>query len=139
MGERGRGSSDLHSLRLRSAERITPPAEISESAKEVWDSIVNSLPANHFVESDCALLHTYCEAYVNCLIALDKLKTAKWVYKDIKGIEQRSKWIDVLKSQQTSMALLATKLMICPSSRIDDIHHNPMVKPKSKREDLING
>jgi len=137
MGERGRGSADIHSLRLKSAERITPPAEISESAKEVWDSIVNSLPANHFVESDCALLHTYCEAYVNVIIALDKLKTTKWVYKDIKGIEQKSKWIDVLKSQQTAMGLLATKLMICPSSRIDETHSNFLVKPESKRKDLF--
>jgi len=137
MGERGKGSQNIHSLRNNSGERISPPKEITNLALEVWNSIVNTLPSNHFVDSDISMLHTYCEAYVNVLTAQERLKTVEWVYVDVKGVEQKSRWLDILKSQQSAMALLATKLMICPSSRIDETHKNPITKPISKRGDLL--
>ena len=137
MGERGIGSKGIHSLRIKSAERISPPPEISGTAREVWENIVASLPANHFIDSDISLLATYCNAYVNVLVAQEKLKEVEWVYLDARGVENRTRWLDILKSQQSTMALLATKLMICPSSRIDETHHNPIIKPESKRQDLL--
>jgi len=137
MGESGAGSKQLKQLRINSAKRIEPPPSITPAAKEVWAEIVNSLPANYFVDSDISLLHTYCEAYINVMTAQEMLKTVPWVFIDGKGMEQKTKWFDILKNQQSIIGILCTKLRLAPSSRIDETNKNPTIKPISKRGDLL--
>jgi len=136
MGERGRTSSK--SSRLKNLKRIDPPDDISIEAVVVWDDIVESLPAAHFIKSDYPLLRTFCESYATVQKCFDKLNEQGWIYTDRSGKKHKSKWADILKDQQQIMGLLATKLRVCVSSRQQMSETTVEIKsPNSKRQHLL--
>jgi P27 family predicted phage terminase small subunit len=140
MGEKGKGSQEIKNLRLKSNPRVNPPGDISPESKAVFEKVVNACKPNHFSESDVPVLKLFCDAVVNASKAQAKLQTVEWVYIDEEGKEKKTIWLDILKSQQSTVAILSPKLGLCPSSRVDKAkkHGNNIIAPtESKRADLL--
>jgi len=139
MAERGKGIGNK--LRLNSTPRVTAPDEMTEAGKKIWESIVSVCPANQFAKSDIPILQVYCEAVVSIGKAQKKLEEVEWVYTcPVTGLEKKSEWLMILKNQQSTVAMLATKLGLCPSSRVDrpkKMGNNHSPPSESKRADLL--
>ena len=70
----------------------------------MWRSIVDSLPADYFRPADAPLLKNYCRFAVQADRLGEELDDPKAVR--------------LLRGVSASMALLATKLRLCPSARM---------------------
>lgn len=97
------------------AKQRRPPAPkgMPTRARQLWTDIVATLPADYFTASDLPLLRQYC-------IASHLAEEAEEaISKDGAVMENRPHpMLKVLDAQTASMARLATKLRLCPSSRI---------------------
>src|SRR5688572_13362438 len=94
--------------------RIPPPVGLSASAREVWLEVVQDVPAEHFRKSDSALLASFCEACALASLAANEIRDSGPV---VNG--KVSPWLAVLEKCHRSQAVLAVRLRLCPSSRLD--------------------
>jgi phage terminase small subunit len=87
--------------------RLSPPPNLSESARELFLSIVLAEKTEHFRESDLPLLSQYCEASAMAETAMVEMQKANcapsWLHR----------WEKAIKA----MAVLSTRLRLCPQAR----------------------
>ena len=123
MGIRGTKSSaqlSVASLELPT-RRLAPPTDLPEPCSAIWRSIVDSLPAERFHVSDAPLLALYCRALFQARIAFGKLE-------DEAAATVPSQWLKAAEAASKMAALLATKLRLCPQSRLDMKVAGPMAR-----------
>lgn len=120
MGARGRKpDSAVSHLDLVIKEKPKPPRSLSKRAKDTWKRVVDSLPVEHFRQSDLPLLEKYCMADSLYWQAMDQvMETGELTVKTKSGYETPSALVTVTNKQAQVMATLATKLRICPNSRV---------------------
>lgn len=115
MTHRGRRStSELEALALvPPPERMRPPASLTPAARRVWRSTLASLVPDYFRPHDAPLLSSYCEA---CAMNAQAARTlaAEGL---IKAGERHPAFV-IFTASGATMACLATKLRLAPSSRM---------------------
>lgn len=94
--------------------RIQPPADLPEPCRAIWRELVDSLPPDRFHASDRPLLVMYCRALLQAQLAFEALEQ----YGACDG-DSVSPWLRVSDSAAKQAATLATKLRLCPQSRLD--------------------
>ena len=108
-------------ISLNSIERIPPPNNLNACEKGVWNEIVNSLPANHFCRADTIALSTYIRAYCYAEECREHIEKEGAILMDPKsGRAYKNPWTSLLSSQQTVINLLAPKLRVTPSGRLQN-------------------
>lgn len=96
------------------SRRVRPPESLPASAKLVWVELVDSLPADRFHPSDRPLLALYCRALHQAGLAFEAIETHGATSGD--SINPAVRVADAAVKQA---ATLATKLRLCPQSRLD--------------------
>jgi P27 family predicted phage terminase small subunit len=123
MGDRGRTSAEedrTSALAPAISGPLAPPDDLDELERVQWLAIVNSLPADFFNPSDVSLLAAYCVARAIYVRASRELKAGTLTVPDDKGRPHANPLAAIMTSQASSMAQLAGKLRLCPSSRYSD-------------------
>lgn len=125
------------SERIRKAEKHPPPETLSERGQEIWIEIVEPLPKDHFFHSDLPILREYCEILADIELARSKWDGSMTVVKN-NGDEVTHPVINTIGKWRTQAAAYASKLRVCPSSRLSASKAgHERQKPKSKREGLM--
>ena len=97
--------------------RLKPPADLDIEAAFYFHEIVQSLPPGHFIPCDIRTLCAHCHA----LVALDRANAGialdGEVQSDRYGILKATPWVAIRAQALGSIASLAVKLRLTPSSR----------------------
>jgi phage terminase small subunit len=91
-----------------------PPPDLSAGGLAIWRELMTCVPAGHFVDSDRALIASFCEACHAAATASRALAAEGFV---VAG--RASPWLVVQEKAQRAQATLALRLRLCPSARID--------------------
>lgn len=112
MGTRGRKSTAELSIVQGDFGRKPPPEppNMPPFAVDLWKRIVKELPTEHFRESDLPLLKSYCWA------AWQADASQRMLLSD--GINADKAMFALHQSAIRDMAQIATKLRLCPSTRM---------------------
>lgn len=96
------------------SRRLKPPADLPEPCRAIWRELVDSLPPDRFHASDRPLLVLYTRALHQAELAYEALEQYGAAADD-----SVSPWQRVADSAVKQAATLATKLRLCPLSRMD--------------------
>jgi P27 family predicted phage terminase small subunit len=111
------------------ARRVKPPEGLPDAVQVLWRQLVDSLPPDRFHASDRPLLALYCRALHQSNLAFDKLEKHGAAYDD-----SISPWQRVADSAVKQVAALATRLRLCPQSRLDRKVAGPMARNDESSE-----
>lgn len=100
-----------------SGARMEPPEFLTDAEAAEWRDIVSSLPADYFRPSDVALLAAFCTASAVYKQARALIAEKGLVIADERGKLTANPASQILTAQASSMAQMAGKLRLCPSSR----------------------
>jgi phage terminase small subunit len=93
-------------------ERLSPPADLDASERQIFLDIVGTTAADHFRPSDAALLSAYCRAVVREREASERLAQG------VVTVDNRlSSWVTVQASALKQMLSLARLLKLTPLAR----------------------
>jgi hypothetical protein len=128
MQQRGRRSAAALSLAVDGApQRLEPPEGLSKAVAKQFREMVAEVKPSHFVASDLPLMAAYAQATVlNREYAL-AVEAGDW--KALVPFERTCKL----------MAILATKLRLCPQSRIDARVAESRTRRQSSSAALLRG
>lgn len=119
--KRGRPSlGDRLSVVPVSGARMNAPAYLSDAEAAEWTEIVSSLPADYFRPSDIPLLSALCTASALHKQARAFIEEKGLITVDDHGVCRPNPASQILTAQASSMAQMAGKLRLCPSSRYDE-------------------
>jgi P27 family predicted phage terminase small subunit len=108
--------------------RVKPPDNLPGPAKKIWSGLVDSLPADRFHSSDRPLLALYCRFVHQAEMALASVE------KD--GAADggaTNPWLRVADVASKQCAVLATKLRLCPQTRMDRKVAGPAARSNRSR------
>jgi phage terminase small subunit len=113
--------------------RIEPPNNLTKTQLQLFRYIVASHEPRHFARSDGPLLGRYCKNIDLANVASGHLERDGAV--NDKG--KVSPWLVVAEKADRALAALATKLRLCPSTRIGprDAHQRANNRPLSYYEE----
>jgi hypothetical protein len=106
-----------------SAERITPPADLTGPARDLFLDLVMACRPAHFQQADAPLLASYARAVI-----IEK-EAALLIQNDIAGVS--STIIKVQQAMHGTMHRLAVRLRISPQSRQPTISPGSNTKPSN--------
>src|SRR3954466_4394574 len=96
------------------SRRVKAPESLAEPIRAIWETLVDSLPPDRFHASDRPLLALYCRALHQASLAFDAIEEHGATSGD--SINPSVRVADAAVKQA---ATLATKLRLCPQSRLD--------------------
>lgn len=105
--------------------KAPPPDTLKPEARAYWVTIVNSLRANYFEESDLPLLAQYCRA----LAGADQARSQLEIGGPTAG-RAASPWHTVLGREISAIGLLSARLRLCPQSRLDRLKSGNAARPE---------
>lgn len=109
MKQRGRkAAATVVAIKGGRIERPKPPNDLNRKEKRIFREIVESQPGGYFQPADIPLLAAYCRM----VCRVDNL--AAMIVDDPRDKEADQ----MLNGASRTMALLATKLRLCPSARL---------------------
>lgn len=109
--------------------RVKPPDDLPAPVAALWRQLVESLPPSRFHASDRPLLALYCRALHQSNLAYEKLERYGAAADDAV-----SPWQRVADSAVKQVAVLATRLRLCPQSRMDRKVAGPMARDDAGAE-----
>jgi|SRR5690606_17158381 len=116
--KRGRASvEDRLTVVSATAQRLEPHHSLTEQQRKLWQEIVDSLPADFFRPGDVPLLAAYCKAWSFYLLACAEIEANGVTLQDERGKRFANPAQQMVVTQASAMAQLATKLRLAPSSR----------------------
>lgn len=121
MGARVKDLSKAHLLHVKSAaneKKLKAPRDLSKEEKSLWKSIVEAYPASHFKAGDDVLLKRYCEAAVTADKESALLQLEGNLIQSKSGALRINPRRLVVQMLTNTMNQTATKLRICPSTRL---------------------
>jgi phage terminase small subunit len=115
-------------------DRIAPPSMMSPKARKIYTEIVNSFPAERFIESDGMFLAEYCEALADMREIRRQWNKLKSPMLNAEG-DGPHPLRRMISDAQGRLAVMATKLRLVPVGRIrnDAPRKSFATPPKSKR------
>ena len=117
---RTRGRQSAASLAIVApvfSSRPQPWPGLPQEAGRLWNSIVQSLPAGYFRESDYPMLADYCRIVGRVDLCSQKLDEQGLVIDSDRGPKE-SPYVKIHDTANRQMSSLAVKLRLCPSSRV---------------------
>ena len=121
-GRQSAGDAERNALADSVAGRMEPPDDLTEEELVEWNKIVNSLPANYFRAPDAPLLRAFCASAALYNEALKRIRDEGIVITIGAGTNRQRQQAhpakDILTSQASAMAVMASKLRLCPSARM---------------------
>ena len=104
----------------KSRRRLEPRTGCSVAIATAFREIVDSISADHFVESDGPLVERYAAGIVLARLAEKNLALHGYVIgSNRSGQPQQNPWCSVLAQADKVIATLATRLRLAPQSRMD--------------------
>jgi phage terminase small subunit len=110
-------------------QRLKPPDSLSAGARAVFLQVVMAERAEHFRQSDLALLTQYCEAAALAERAIEKLQRDN----------AAAHWLDVWQAALKAMKDLAMRLRLAPQSRQPNNPTRPQRMSYYQRQALAEG
>lgn len=95
------------------ASRVRPPDDLTGDAREQFVDLVLNTRADHFQESDVAMLCVFCRAVVTERAASVGLKEDGYVMRDGKP----SPWLPVLQAATRTISTYSRMLRLNPAAR----------------------
>jgi hypothetical protein len=129
MGTRGRNAQQP--LNVVSIARSKPPAELTGEQAEVWNQVVNSLPADWFTKGTYPLLVEYCRHVVSSRRVQQLIQAAEQgepddesgeLYFDVEGYDRLLK---MAERESRIIASLAVKMRVSQSTYYDERKKRP--------------
>jgi P27 family predicted phage terminase small subunit len=118
MGARGPKPGSANITRIF-PERPKPPRGLPKPAKAKWRQIIDSLPPDYFKTWELPLLEKYCWAiHIYELAMVEVNKFGLVIPMGEKGYETVNPALTICNKQVQIMSTLATKLRLCPNSRV---------------------
>jgi phage terminase small subunit len=108
-----KSAASLHFPDIVRTERLSPPADLDASERQIFLDVVGTTAADHFRPSDSLLLSAYCRAVVRERQACEHLATQGVVSVDNK----LSSWATVQTQALKQMLSLARLLKLTPLAR----------------------
>ena len=105
-------------MKIIPRKRISPPNGLSAAEKFVWNEMVNSCDAEHFIPSDVPLMIGFCQTFVQQQRAMEQMKEMPFFIIADNGKVTQHPIVSVHKSLSGTLSNLAMRLRICPSTRI---------------------
>jgi P27 family predicted phage terminase small subunit len=141
MGLRGRKPESQENFHRIYPERAKPPRGLPKKARELWQSIIKSLPPDYFRASELHLLAKFVMAdHIYHLGMAEVEKTGIVLPMGNQGYAAVNPALTVCNKQTQIMCTLATKLRLCPNSRVSKWKAGAMKENKpSKRPGLMFG
>jgi P27 family predicted phage terminase small subunit len=127
-----KSTSELLSVVPMSAARMPPHHSLTEQQAPLWVEIVDSLPADFFRPGDTPLLAAYCKAWSFYLRASAEIEANGVTLEDERGKRYANPASQMVVTQASAMAQMATKLRLAPSSRYSE-------KSASTRQQTVGG
>ena len=118
MGARGYQSAAAMSVvSVNPIARKKPPKELNRKERMLWREIMDSHASDYFRIADVPLLSNYCRLSYRCDVLSEQLAREGYQIETEKGLipnpaEQQ------MQRAISSMVSLATKLRLCPSTRM---------------------
>jgi len=113
-----RGRKSIASLTVKTpdigvAQRVSPPATMSNAEMAVWAEVVNDQPASAFTATHRPLLEMYCRHVVNNRIIADELINfdRAWLADD-DGLRRYDTLLKLSERESRAASSLATRLRI---------------------------
>lgn len=138
MGKRGpTPANKLTVLDRPLAKRLAPPQGLTPRARALWNTIVSSLPPEHFKSTDVPLLTAYVEAADLAKKAEGQIRKLGLIVAGGNGGPKANPAVAIKTAQAGIMASLATKLGLCRSARRGADKDAQETQPKPKRAGLM--
>jgi P27 family predicted phage terminase small subunit len=119
MGVRGPKPESQQNFARIYPERPKLPRGLPKPARDLWKTIVNSLPPDYFRGSETHLLAKFVMAdHIYHLAMGEVRKGGLVVTMGDKGYEVVNPALTICNKQVQIMSTLATKLRLCPNSRV---------------------
>lgn len=118
-------SKDFSAGFFHHAGTYPAPAGFPPAARALWGRIMRSTPAGQFRDGDLPLLTLFCRVSLLAGEAVQHLEQDGQVSADGKV----SPWVKVASDHGKTLALLASKLRLAPSSRIRAESHSLRQQP----------
>jgi hypothetical protein len=98
---------------LLKAERLKPPAHLTDAEISVWNEIVSDQPANAFTPTHAPLIQMYCRQVVNGRILADEILNfdRSWLASD-EGLKRYDKLLGMAERESRAASSLATRMRI---------------------------
>jgi phage terminase small subunit len=107
MMQRGRKSAtSLSVVAIETVPRLRPPPDLTAAEDALFRQVIAQCAADHFTPSDAPLLVAYCQAVILGRSAFTQLSEGGGGFQ-------------VWQQAARTLAMLATKLRLCPHSRSD--------------------
>ena len=116
---------DVSSGYFHHAGTFKAPAGLPRAAQALWRAVMQSVPADQFRAADLPLLALFCRVSVLAAEAVAHLERGGQV--DSGG--RISPWVKVSSDHAKTLAALASKLRLAPSSRIRPEAHSLQQRP----------
>ena len=104
---------------------------MTAAQKAEWERIVHSLPATYFRPADYVLLEAYCCASVLHRDACRALDAEGFLQGEV-GARRPHPAVMVVKQTSGALASMATKLRLCPSTRMTEQKAETLTRPVAK-------
>jgi len=120
MGARGRTPELAQKMSAQTPKeplKRVPPATLGLIGQELWKSIVNQYPEDHFLAGDWPLLHAYCAEWDRHERAQAHLLEQGEVIETNTGAVKKNPWHDVIMASNAALGMLAVKLRLSVNSR----------------------
>jgi P27 family predicted phage terminase small subunit len=119
MGARGPKPENQSKIHRIYPERPKPPRGLPKGARKTWAEIIESLPPDFFKAWELPLLEKYCWAIHIYELATEEVKKHGLVIKmGANNYEAVNPALVICNKQVSLMSTLATKLRLCPNSRV---------------------
>jgi P27 family predicted phage terminase small subunit len=119
MGARGPKSESQSKFHRIYPERPKPPRGLTGGARKLWRQIIDSLPSDYFKKAELGLLSAYVQAAHLHTEAMKEVQELGLVLEmGEKGYKVVNPALVIANKQAMLMSTLATKLRLCPNSRI---------------------
>ena len=109
--------------------KVQPPKELSNQAKKVWKTLVNSCPNEQFTDSDFIVLSVFCENYAIMVKATGMLQEQGEIIEAPSGRTIKNPWFGILQECTGKITALSTKLRLAPNARKKSDETNEKATP----------
>ena len=130
------GKRSLNKSALVATGKPSCPGYLSDHAKEVWQTVVGSMPPSLYASCDSFLLASYCTAVDMHRQAIEGISEEGAVATGQNGAPYQNPWISILNKQAQLLATLGGRLGLDPAAR-NSLNLPIGEEKKSKFADLI--
>lgn len=110
------------------AGTFKPPTGLPAAARVLWQAIMRSTPEDQWRPGDLPLLAAFCRT----TLLFDEA-TTHLEHEQVDAVGKISPWLRVATDHGKTLALLASKLRLAPSSRIRAESHSLQQRPTGPR------